>query len=158
AKRAILQQLHSKEASTRAQALDRLREFPIADVVKLICGSLADPDDEVREAALTALVKMSGNEEVCETLLSLAKKSVVRKDDMTAAAQMLVALLSSNLTTAQRETDTLLARLSSSKNGAPAGVALADELGGHHQPSDVQALMRLAKTKVFANHSGVRRA
>lgn len=158
AKRTVLQQLHNKQPSVRIEALDRLQEFPIADAVKLIHGSLADEDDKVHEAALTTLVKMSGNQEVCDTLLAMARKTVNRKDDAEGAAPLLAVLLSSSLPSVQRETNDFFDRLASSKNGVQVVIALADELAGHHKPADVLPLVRLTKTKIFANHFGIRRA
>ena len=45
-----------------------------------------------------------------------------------------------------------------SKNGVEVLITLADELGAHRAVADVPPLVRLSKTKSFANHFGLRRA
>jgi HEAT repeat protein len=158
AKRAVVQQLHSKEPSTRAAGLTRLQEFPIADAVKLIHAGLSDPDEEVQEAALASLLKMNGNQEVCDTLLTIAKKIASRRDDPAGIAPLLAVLLSSNLPTVQRATNEFFDKLASSKNGVDVVISMADELGRHHKPADVGPLVQLTKTKIFERHFGVRRS
>jgi hypothetical protein len=124
----------------------------------LITNSLADSNIEVSEAAYQALVKLSGNQEVCDTLLQLAKKSIHRKDDGQAAAPLLAALLNSNLPSVQRQTNDFLDKFTASRPGVLVVMTLADELGKHHDKADIVPLARLAKTKVFADEFGVRRA
>jgi hypothetical protein len=138
--------------------LNRLQEFPIADAVKLIQGSLTDADDKVHEAALATLLSMSGNQEVCDTLLTMVKKNVNRKDDSESVAPLLAVLLSSNLPSVVRETNEFFDKMATSRNGVNVVVALADELGSQHNASGVLPLVRLTKTELFADHFGIRRA
>ena len=86
-KRALTQQLHSKEAAVRIEAIGRLTQYPIADAVRLVDYSLADPDGDVQDAAMAALVKMGGSQEASDTLLAMAKRAVNRRDDGEAAAR-----------------------------------------------------------------------
>ncbi len=158
AKRAIVQQLHNKQPSVRVEALNRLQEFPIADAVKLIQGSLTDADGKVHEAALATLLNMSGNQEVCDTLLTMVRKNVNRKDDSDSVAPLLAVLLSSSLPSVVRETSEFFDKMTASRNGVNVVVTLADELGSHHAASDVLPLVRLTKTNFFADHFGIRRA
>jgi hypothetical protein len=158
AKRSLVQQLHNKQPSVRVEALGRLQEFPIADAVKLIQGGLVDEEDEVHEAALATLLKMSGNQEVCDTLLGSVRKSINRKNDAQNAAPLLAVLLSSSLPSVQRETNEFFDKLGGTRNGVTLAVTLADELGHHHKAADVLPLVRLSKTKIFADHFGIRRA
>ncbi len=158
AKRTLVQQLHSKQPSVRADALVRLQEYPIADAVKFAQAALADEEGEVYEAARSTLLKMSGNQEVCDTLLASVRKNINRKDDAQYAAPMLAVLLSSTLPSVQRETNEFLEKLCASKNGVGVAVGLADDLGQHHAATDVVPLERLSKTTIFADHFGIRRA
>jgi hypothetical protein len=158
AKRGLQLQLRSKQPGDRVEALKALQEFPLADAVRMIHNSLGDPADAVHWAAYASLLKMSGNQEVCDTLLLMARKAVHRKGDNQAAAPLLAVLLSSDLPSVQRDTGEFLDKTGASQNGLPVVVALADELGNHHDKADVLPLVRLSKTKVFANHFGVRRA
>ena len=157
-KRELLRLLRSQQTSDRVAAVERLRKYPIADSVRLIFGALSDTSPEVHDAAYGALVKMNGNQEVCDTLLSVARKaSHGRNGSVEAAAAPLAILLTSNLRSTQREVDELLGD-AASRGAAPFVTALADELGNRHRAEDVLPLDRLAKTSVFANHFGVRRA
>jgi HEAT repeat protein len=159
ARQALQQRLRSKQPSDRIAAIKRLQDFPIADSVKLIQNSLNDPADDVREAAYNTLLKLTGNQEACDTLMQAAKKAVHRKDDVQAAVPLLSLLLASNLPSVERDTNEFLERTAiGAKGGVPVVLALADELGNHHGESDVLPLVRLSKTRVFANQFALRRA
>ena len=158
AKRGLQQLLRSKQPDDRVEALKRLEAFPLADAARMIQNSLEDPSDEVHRAAYASLLKMSGNQEVCDTLLLMARKANHRTGDGQAAAPLLAVLLSSNLPSVQRDTSEFLEKTAASPTGLQVVVALADGLGNHHERADVLPLVNLAKTKVFANHFGVRRA
>ena len=159
AKKSLQQQLRSKQPDMRASAIAQLGQFPIADAVRLVHGGLYDADEKVREAAYASLLKQNDKQEVCDTLLVIAKKDLNRPDGGLAAAPSLAVLLSSNLPSVRRDAlafvdDTVV----SSKNGVEVLITLADELGAHHSVADVAPLARLSKTKTFANHFGLRRA
>ncbi len=158
ARRSLQQQLRSKQASHRLEALKKLKEFPIADGARLIYNSLADPAEEVREAAYRTLLGLNDNQEVCDTLMLMAKKAVHQKDDGLTAAPLLAILLSSNVAPVERDTKAFLEKTAEAKNGLPIVLNLADVLGEHHDVIDVPPLAKLAKTKVFANQFAVRRA
>jgi von Willebrand factor type A domain len=159
ARRTLQPQLRSKQPAARASAVSQLQAFPIAESVRLIYNVLNDSDSKVREAAYSALLKMSGNQEVCDTLLLLAKKNLHRDESGETAVPALAALLSSNLPSVRRDSlefvDGTVAR---SKNGSLMLVTLADELGAHRASADVVPLSRLAKTKAFEAQFGIRRA
>ncbi len=150
--------LRSNVPADRIEALTKLQEFPIAEAVRLIHNHLDDPDERVSEAAYASLVKMSGKQEVCETLLSLAKKAVRKNDDGESAVPLLSALLTSDLKSVQRETDEFLEKTAASKLGVQVVLGLADELGSHHAEIDVLPLVRLSKTKIFADNFALRRS
>jgi hypothetical protein len=159
ARQSLQQQLRSKQPSDRIAAIKRLQDFPIADSVRLIQNSLNDPADEVREAAYSTLLNLTGNQESCDTLMQAAKKAVHRKDDGQAAVPLLSLLLASHLPSVERDTNDFLEKTAlGAKGGVPVVLALADELGNHHRDSDVLPLARLSKTRIFANHFGLRRA
>jgi hypothetical protein len=159
AKKSLQQQLRSKQPDMRASAIAQLGQFPIADAVRLVHGGLYDADDKVREAAYTSLLKQGDKQEVCDTLLVIAKKDLNRPDGGLAAAPSLAVLLTSNLPSVRRDVLAFVdGTVVSSKNGVEVLVTLADELGAHHSVADVQPLARLSKTKSFANHFGLRRA
>lgn len=159
ARRSLQQQLRSKQPATRVAALEHLQAFPLAESVRLIHNSLFDADESVREAAYATLVKMSGNQEVCDALLLIAKRSLARNDGGQTIAPVLAAVLSSSLPSVRRDSIAYVdSAVSGSRNGVQIVVTLADELGAHHGRSDALPLARLSKTKIFAGHFGVRRA
>lgn len=157
ARRGLQQQLRSKHTVDRIEAVKRLQTFPIAESVKLLEGALDDPDDEVHQATYAAMMQMSGNLEVCTTLLTSARKSLSRADDVPRAAVLLGVVLTSDLPSVKRDADEFLDKASTS-SGAAFSVALADELGAHGSALDVPPMLRLAKTSAFTDHYGVRRA
>ncbi len=159
AKKSLQQQLRSKQPEMRASAIKQLGQFPIADAVRLVHGGLYDTDDKVREAAYVSLLKQGDKQEVCDTLLSIAKKDLNRPDGGMAAAPSLAVLLSSNLPSVRRDAVAFVDEtVVSSKHGVEVLITLADELGAHRDVSDVAPLARLSKTKSFANRFGLRRA
>jgi hypothetical protein len=159
AKKSLQLQLRSKQPEMRASAIAHLGQFPIADAVRLVHGGLYDADDKVREAAYVSLLKQGDKQEVCDTLLSIAKKDLNRADGGIAAAPSLAVLLSSNLASVRRDAVAFVDEtVVSSKNGVEVLITLADELGEHRAVADVAPLARLSKTKSFANHFGLRRA
>ena len=154
----LQQQLRSKQPADRVEAIKSLHAFPIADATRLVCFSLSDSTDKVRETAYQTLVEMSDNQEVCDTLLAMAKKAVHRKQGAADAAPLLAVLLVSELPSVERETATLLQKLASTEGGAEVVLTMADELGSHGKAADVAPLARLAASKVFEQDFGVRRS
>ncbi len=150
--------MHRKDPTQRVEAITRLREYPLAETTRLLLNCLSDESDEVREAALAALVKMTSSQEVCDTLVQLAAKAASRHDDGESAAPLLAILLSAKLPSAQRDATELFAKLATSRNGVSVALGLADDLAEHRKPGDVVPLLRLSKTEIFADHFAVRRA
>ncbi len=158
AKRSIAQSLRSKQPEDRIAAIKKLQGYPFADGVKLLNASLADSEEQVRQAALDSLIAMSDKQEVCDTVLLLAKKAVHRHDDGEVAAPLLAVLLSSDLPSAQRNTSEFLEKTTANVHGLQVVLTLIDELGQHGSERDVELLLKLSKTKAFAEHFGIRRA
>jgi hypothetical protein len=159
ARRTLQLQLRSKQADARIAAIESLRVYPYAESVRIVHAGLSDSDARVRDSAYTTLVKMSGNQEVCDALMLIAKKSLTRNDGGQSAAPVLAAVLSSKLPSVKRDSIELIDGVVGAAAGGPQIiVTLADELGAHHDAADTVPLARLSKTKIFANHFGVRRA
>jgi hypothetical protein len=150
--------LRSKQAADRVEAVKRLKKFPIEESVRLIHSSLDDPAASVRAAAHEALVALNDNNEVCETLLLIARKAAQSKDGGLTAGPTLAILLCSDLRSTRREVDELLGEVSASKNGTLPVMTLIDELAASHRPADVLPLLRLSDTGIFADSVAVRRA
>jgi hypothetical protein len=158
AKKSLGPQLRGKQPAARMAALKKLESFPLEDSVRLIYGALSDADDRVRETAYATMLKMSGNQEVCDTLMLLVKKHLGRNDDGQMAAPGIAVLLSSSLPSVQRDSlDFVDQTVAAGKQGPPVMITLAEQLGRHGQAVDVPPLVRLSKTRVFAEHFGLRR-
>ncbi|REK08987.1 MAG: VWA domain-containing protein [Planctomycetota bacterium] len=158
-KPAIHRQLNSARAEQRIAALEQLRDYPVADAARLIHSCFDDADEEVRAAAYSALVHTNSEQEVCDTLLEMAKSGMKQRGGPHSVPLALAALLSSNLPRAQV---TAVQFLDNSVAESPYGphilVAIADSLGAHGKPANVRPLARLSNTKLFKRHFGVRRA
>ena len=158
AKPALQQQLRSKQPAMRIEAVRHWKAFRSptrCGCCTTICRTRTTTS---RAAAFGTLLKMSGNHEVCETLLSLEKKAIGRKNNAQEAAVLLALLLSSNLPSVKRDTDDFLDKIATSHGGLEVVETMADEMGARHDEAGIPALLRLSKTKVFAHQFGLRRA
>jgi hypothetical protein len=158
AQRELMRLVRSKQTPERLEGIKRLQQYPLEDAVKLIHARLDDAEPDVRQAAYDTLMEMNGNYEVCETLLSLARKGVHARDGGVGATASIAILLSSKLRSTQREVEEMLDDVGSSAAGAAPVVALVDALAQRRDAGDVPALAQLTQTGVFENHRGVRRA
>jgi hypothetical protein len=158
ARRSAVPLLRSDEPADRIEGIRKLEDIPIAESVRLIQGSLGDSAASVRHVGWQALAKLSANQEVCDTLLLLARKSGHRKEDGRTAALLLAAALCSDLPSVQRDTAQILEKTTSADDGEVIAITMADELAGFQGPAAPVPLVKLSRTKVFADHFGVRRA
>lgn len=149
--------LRSREPLDRIEAVKRLQQFPLEDAVRMLHTRLDDEDPRVSKQASEALLAMNDNHEVCETLLSLAKKGLHAHSGGNGASADISILLASRLQSTHRDVDELLADTAASKHGAAMIINLLDEIAARRNAQDVVALERLAQTQVFENHFGVRR-
>lgn len=158
AKKSVTLQLRSKQPASRIEALKKLEAYPLEDSVRLVYNGLSDSEEDVREAAYASLMKMNGNQEVCDTLMLIVKKQLGRRDDGELAAPGIAALLASELPSVRRDSlDFVDETVAAGKQGIPVVITLAEQLGQHGQAIDIEPLVRLSKTKVFAEHFGLRR-
>jgi hypothetical protein len=155
----LARQLRSRQVDERIKALDKLREYPVAEAVRLAHSCFGDSDESVRHAAYGTLLALNGEQQACDTLAELAESGMRASDSAWGVAPALAALLSSNLPLAQINAQRLLERtVANSKLGPEVALAMADGLAAHGQPVDVLPLVRLSKTQIFADEFAVRRA
>ena len=158
AKKSVTPQLRSKQPASRIEALKKLEAYPLEDSVRMVYNGLSDAEEDVREAAYASLMKMNGNQEVCDTLVLIVKKQLGRRDDGHMAAPGIAVLLASELPSVRRDSlDFVDETVAAGKQGIPAMITLAEQLGQHGQPFDIVPLVRLSKTRIFAEHFGLRR-
>lgn len=160
AKRKLQQQLASRKNADRLEALRALKEYPCADMVKLVTQrGLKDRDEDVRQAALDTLLATKENPEVCECLLDMLSKDSHRKGGLDGVTPVLRVLLASNLPDASDGLITQIDKLSAtSNNGVLMLSDLADALGKKADPAEFEQLTRLTRFKAFKTEFGLRRA
>jgi hypothetical protein len=155
----LTRQLKSRRVEERLSALASLRRFPVADSAKLVHGCFIDVDDSVRSAAYDALQSMNDEQEVCDALVGLAESNLKNRRSVEMVQPALAALLSSELPLAQTKAQRFLDEsLLNSPQALEILVSLADNLGKHGKSADVRPLVRLSKTRLFAQNFGIRRA
>lgn len=162
-KRKFTQQLTSRKNADRLEALRGLKDYPCAEMVKLVTQrGLKDRDEELRQAALDTLLAVKENPEVCECLLDLLAKDSHRKGGLEGVTPVLRVLLASNLPDASdgvvTQIDKLSAAQATKSNGVLMLCDLADALGKKADPADFEQLTRLTKFKAFQSEFGLRRA
>ncbi len=159
-KRKFQQQLASRKSSDRLEALRGLKDYPNAEMVKLVVQrGFKDRDEDIRQAAQDTLLATKDNPAVCECLLELLAKDSHRKGSLDGVVPLVRVLLASNLPDAE---DGLLDQFDKLA-AAPDNVVLmlseiADGYGKKADPSELSQLQRLTKFKAFKNEFGVRRA
>lgn len=155
----LQRQLRARQADERLEALRKLREYPVADAVRLVHSCFADSDERVRHEAYSTLLAFNGEQPACDALVELAENGMKDRDGPLGVPPALAALLSSNLPRAQIDAQRLLEKtVAKSKHGAEVALAMADGLATHAEPGDVLPLVRLSKTELFSQHFAVRRA
>jgi hypothetical protein len=151
--------LRSRQVDERIKALEKLREYPVAEAVRIAHKCFVDSDEAVRHAAYATLLALNGEQQVCDTLVELAENGLEDGNAPLGVSPALAALLSSNLPLAQLDAQRLLeTTIGKSKLGPEIALAMADGLAARAEPPDVLPLLRLSKTELFADHFAVRRA
>jgi hypothetical protein len=160
ARKKLQQQLASRKSGDRLEALERLRNYPSADMAKLVVSrGLKDRDEEVRLAAENTLLAVKDNDDVCEYLIDMLNKEGRRKGGLEPLYPVYRVLLASSLPDAE---DGLLNYFDKSSATLPDAVVamsdLSEALGKKALPSEFVQLERLTKSKTFEREFGLRRA
>jgi hypothetical protein len=160
AKGNLQQKLRSKKTGDRIDALRQLQDFPVIDAAKLalqVAGKDASP--EVREAAYATIGVISDNAQVSKFLLDALDRQMRRKQVGEASVPLLAALLSSKSERAEHDATALLDKMVETTHGARLmAVEMTDQLAARGNDDDVALLVKLSKTKAFANQFGFRRS
>src|SRR5690349_8290054 len=68
--RGVLSQMKNKKEDVRAEAFEKLKEFPTADCAKLLVQQgMTSPFEDVRKQAYATLASFRDSDEVCKFLL-----------------------------------------------------------------------------------------
>ncbi len=159
ARKKLQQQLMSRKAPERLEALERLRNFPSADMAKLVVTrGLKDRDEQVRRAAEDTLMSAKNNDEVCEFLVEMLGKEGRRKGGLEPLYPVFHVLLASDSPDAEEGLFHYFEK--SAATGPNAIVAMsemAEELGKKALPAEFVQLERIARSKSYDKEFGLQR-
>lgn len=159
AKTKLQQRVRSKRTEDRLDAVRELGEYQQPEAARLLAQvQLKDGTSEVRIAAYEALLSYNKSQEMCDAMLATAKKDASGKEPGEAVL-LLAVLVASPLSKVEADALALIdGPLGMNKAGPGLVAALADELSHSGRLEELTVLRRLAKTKIFAEVFGVRRA
>jgi hypothetical protein len=157
---AIQTKLKARVPATRLEGIQRLADFAFEDSARLLVQfGLKDEAEINRRAAYDALMTINRSQEVCDFLVEqLNIESRKTSPDSISPVYMAV-LLSSDLNNIGRSSQRFLdEQLVNNKDGGSFLALVCDALGYHGSRTDVPALEKIARTKLFSTHFVVRRA
>jgi hypothetical protein len=159
-KRKFQQQMASRKSSDRLEALRGLKDYPNAEMVKLVVQrGFKDRDESVRQAAQDTLLATKDNPEVCECLLEMLAKDSHRKGSLEGVVPLVRVLLASNLPDAEDGLVGMIDKLAATSDNATLMLSdIADGYGKKADPSEFSQLLRLTKFNAFKSEFGLRRA
>lgn len=155
----LLRQMKSKKPETRVAAVHQLEQYPTAEAARLLTQhGLGSPQDDVRQAAYSALIKLSDQRPVADYVLAAIEKSFRRGDAIESTGSLLgVALASSDSQTESRALG-LFDKASRQPAGTPLVLALADQLGLMADETSLATLVKMSNRPVFNERFNLRRA
>lgn len=158
-KRAIQTLFLSRQSADHLKAVQRTRELPAAEALKLLVQlGLGDQSKEVRHAAYEALVTYKADESALGMLHKTLERES-RKPESTATSPIIAAMLASSLPGVRANLDTLLeAYVAGGKHGILTVLTTADDLGAQGTLDALVSLRNLAAMKCCAKNFACRRA
>ena len=154
-------QIRSRFAPQRVEAIERLRDQPTPEAVKLLAPArLADPDPDVRRAAYETLLAWKDRRDICTFLLKILEKEAHGKKSRSVVVVPLVAvLLASEEPETQRDMRGFLDGYVPAVNESVAAItATADELAKRGNQPALATLERMTKLRCFSSTFACRRA
>jgi len=159
--RVVQKQLRSPTPAQRVEAVERLRDLPALESVRLIVPSmLNDPAAEVRRAAYQTLLTWKDDGEVCGLLLKILDKGGRgKKPGIVPPAPLIGVLLASDSPDAERELGKFLdGYAAASQDGVVTLITVADDLGKQADRQALTSLRRMTTLKCFSSMFACRRA
>lgn len=160
AQRSALSQMKSKKIDLRAEAFEKLREFPTADCAKLlVMQGMTSPYEDVRKQAYATLTSFRDSAEVCNYLLASVEKDSSRgTPNETTCALFAVPLASESPEIEKRAFDLFDKAASQRRGGMLMLVSLIDQLGATDDAASVPPLVKISKRPVFNDQFAIRRS
>ncbi|HEV3341598.1 MAG TPA: VWA domain-containing protein [Pirellulales bacterium] len=152
--------MRSKKIDNRAEAFDKLKEYPTADCAKLlVLQGMTSPYDDVRKQAYTTLASFRDSEEVCNYLLASVEKDSSRgSPNETTCALFAVALSSESPEIEEKAFHLFDKAAGQRKGGMLMLVTIADQLGAADEPTSVPTLVKISKRPIFNDQFAIRRS
>ena len=158
-RRAVQTQLHSRLTLDRVDGMRRLGDFPPLEGARLVLQiGLTDREPDVREAASAALLAWKDDPEVGGLVLKGLEKEVKKSGGVPIVPLLKVLAASELPETQQRLGKFLDGFVPKSKEGVPAVIGLADELGTQGDAPGIRSLQGLLQHKAVLGKFACRRA
>jgi hypothetical protein len=160
AQRSALSQMRSKKIDLRAEAFEKLKDFPTADCAKLlVLQGMTSPYEDVRKQAYETLTSFRDSEEVCNYLLASVEKDSSRgTPNETTCALFAVPLASESAEIEKKALDLFDKVAEQRRGGMLMLVSMIDQLGARDDAANVPTLVRISKRPIFNEQFGIRRS
>jgi hypothetical protein len=160
AQRGALSQMKNKNEDKRAEAFDKLKDFPTIECAKLLVQQgMASPYDDVRKQAYATLTSFRDSDEVCKYLLATVEKDTTRGTATETTCALFAVPLSSDSPEVEKKAFDLFEKTASHrKGGLLLLVSMADRLGAEGDAASVNTLVKISKRPIFNEQFGIRRS
>ncbi|HWB08861.1 MAG TPA: VWA domain-containing protein [Pirellulales bacterium] len=160
AQRSALSQMKSKKIDLRAEAFEKLKDYPTADCAKLlVLQGMTSPYEDVRKQAYATLTSFRDSEDVCNYLLASVEKDSSRgTPNETTCALFAVPLASESPEIEKRAFDLFDKAAGQRRGGMLMLVSMIDQLGAVDDADNVPTLVRISKRPIFNQQFGIRRS
>ena len=160
AQRSALSQMKSKKIDNRAEAFEKLKEFPTADCAKLlVLQGMTSPYDDVRKQAYATLASFRDSEEVCNYLLASVEKDSTRGTPNETTCALFAVTLSSESAAVEEKAFNLFDKAAGQRRGGMLMlVTLVDQLGAADEEASVPTLVKISKRPIFKDQFAIRRS
>jgi uncharacterized protein YegL len=153
-------QFHSPDEMQRVEGIQRLSTMPGVEAAKIIVpAALVDSAPGVRYAAYHAMLAWKDDPEVSAFVLGVLKReSRAKKKGLSCVAPLVMILLASEPTDAQRELTKFIEAFAATPKNVAFLIDAADELGKLADDVSLVSLRRMTELKCFSSVFGFRRA
>ena len=160
AQRSALSQMKSKKIDLRAEAFEKLKEFPTADCAKLlVLQGMTSPYEDVRKQAYATLASFRDSEDVCNYLLTSVEKDSSRGTPNETTCALFALPLASDSAEIEKRAFELFDKAATQRRGGMLMlVTVIDQLGAVDDAANVPTLVRISKRRIFNDQFAIRRS
>ena len=158
AKSSIVQQLRDRDKETRVAAAARLADYSSSDSVRLLLSQVvASKDEDLRRTGFEVLLKLNGNEEACQLLLTTANREWKQGKPSPGDFAVLEALLASEIPATAEQALEVFKLAVSRPRGRETLILIIDDLALRTGDERLAALEQLMTLPQFEDDFAVRR-